>query len=165
VIRYRGYTRDRIRKIIMCARCMVDAVPAGARHPALQADDLGDEPIMARQGDVASVEQRQHVPEQIGLGLLADFVADAVPAERFLNELAAVMIANNLADAIALEQRGEIVDHRQWRERRLRLADSEAVFWRRSQLWQVFVPEKKSKRSFTFSAFFMDLTRQGAAAG
>ena len=25
--------------------------------------------------------QRQHVPEQIGLGLLADFVADAVPAD------------------------------------------------------------------------------------
>ena len=32
----------------------------------------------------------------------------------FLNELAAVVIANNLADAIALEQRGEVVDHGQW---------------------------------------------------
>jgi hypothetical protein len=49
---------------------------------------------MARQGDVARVQQRQHVPEQIGLGLLADFVADAVPAERFFHELAAVVIAN-----------------------------------------------------------------------
>ena len=65
------------RNIIVCARRVVDAVPARARHPPLQADDLSDEPIMARQGDVASVEQWQHVPEQIGLGVLADFVADA----------------------------------------------------------------------------------------
>ena len=99
---HRGDTRDGIGKIIVCARRVIDAVSASARHPPLQADDLGDEPIMARQGDVASVEQRQHVPEQIGLGLLAEFIADAVPAERFLNELAAVVIANNLADAIAL---------------------------------------------------------------
>jgi putative tryptophan/tyrosine transport system substrate-binding protein len=73
-----------------------DAVAAGGRDPPLQADDLGDEPIMARQGDAARVEQRQHVPEQVGLRLLADFVADALPAERFLHELAAVVIANNL---------------------------------------------------------------------
>jgi hypothetical protein len=31
-----------------------------------------------------------------------------VTAERFLNELAAVVIANNLAHVIALEQRGEV---------------------------------------------------------
>ena len=62
---------------------------------------------MARQGDVARVEQRQHVPEQIGLGLVANFVANAVLAEWLLHELAAVVIANNLADVIALEQRGE----------------------------------------------------------
>jgi len=103
---------------------MVDAVAAGARDPPLQADDLGDEPIMARQGDVASVEQRQHVPEQIRLGLFADFVADAVSAERFFHELAAVVVANNLADAIALEQSGEVIDHGRWRERRPHLADS-----------------------------------------
>ena len=77
---------------------MVDAVAAGARHPPLQANDLRDQPIMARQGDVARGEQRQHVPEQIGLGLLAHFVADAVLAERLPHELAAVVIANNLAD-------------------------------------------------------------------
>ena len=110
----RGDTRGGIGKIIVCARRVIDAVAASARHPPFQADDLGDEPIMARQGDVASVEQRQHVPEQIGLGLLADFLADAVTAERLLNELAAVVIANNLADAIALEQSGKVVDHGQW---------------------------------------------------
>jgi hypothetical protein len=71
---------------------------------------------MARQGDVARVEQRQHVPEQIGLGLFADFVADAVPVERFSHELAAVVVANNLADAIALEQSGKVVDHGQFRD-------------------------------------------------
>ena len=63
---------------------MIDAVLAGAGDATLRSD-LGDEPISAA-GDVASVEQRQHVPEQIGLGLLADFVADAVPAERFLHD-------------------------------------------------------------------------------
>jgi hypothetical protein len=46
---------------------------------------------MARQGDVARVEQRQHVPEQIRLGLVADLVADAVLAEWLLHELAAVV--------------------------------------------------------------------------
>src|SRR5262249_6981558 len=56
--------------------------------------------------------------------LFADFVADAMPAERFFHELAAVVIANNLADAIALEQNGEVVDHGRWRERRPHLADS-----------------------------------------
>src|SRR6516165_6467715 len=79
---------------------------------------------MARQGDVARVEQRQHVPEQIGLGLVADFVADAMPAERFFHELAAVVVANNLADAIALEESGEVVDYGRWRKRRPHLADS-----------------------------------------
>src|SRR6516165_9979234 len=79
---------------------------------------------MARQDDAARVEQWQHVPEQIGLGLFADFVADAVLAEWLLHELAAVVIANNLADAIALEQSGKVVDHGRWRERRPHLADS-----------------------------------------
>src|SRR5262249_15643867 len=60
----------------------------------------------------------------IGLGLFADFVADAVLAEWLLHELAAVVVANNLADAIALEQSGEVVDHGRWRERRPHLADS-----------------------------------------
>src|SRR5215831_14312674 len=64
------------------------------------------------------------MPEQIGLGLFADFVADAVLAEWLLHELAAVMVANNLADAIALEQSGKVVDHGRWRERRPHLADS-----------------------------------------
>jgi hypothetical protein len=77
---------------------MVNAVAAGARDPPLQADDLGDEPIMARQGDVARVEQRQHVPEQIRLGPLAQFVADAVLAEWLLHELAAVVVTNYTPD-------------------------------------------------------------------
>jgi hypothetical protein len=36
--------------VVVGAGRMVDAVAAGARDPPLQADDLGDEPIMARQG-------------------------------------------------------------------------------------------------------------------
>src|SRR5262245_62778734 len=79
---------------------------------------------MARQDDAARVEQRQHVSEQVGLGLFADFVADAVFAEWLPHELAAVVVANNLADAIALEESGEVVDHGRWREWRPHLADS-----------------------------------------
>jgi hypothetical protein len=67
-----------------CAPVHGRAVAASPRDPPFQPDDLGDESIMARQDDVTRIEQRQHVSEQIGLGLLADFVADAVPPERFL---------------------------------------------------------------------------------
>jgi len=81
--------------VVVAVRRMADAVFAAARNPSLEADDLGDEPIILRQGDLSRVEQRQHVPEQIGLGLFADFVADAVPVERFSHELAAVVVANN----------------------------------------------------------------------
>ena len=108
-------------------RQIYDATPQD-RHSNPTLDyvikDLGDEPIMARQGDVARVDQWQHVPEQIGLGLVANFVANAVPAEWLLHELAAVVVSNNLADAIAAEQSGEVVDHGRWRERRPHLADS-----------------------------------------
>ena len=34
-------------EVVVGAGRMVDAVAAGARDPPLQADDLGDEPIMA----------------------------------------------------------------------------------------------------------------------
>ena len=85
---------------------------------------LRHQPIMARQDNLASVEPRQQVPVQIALRLLAQFVADAVLAEWLLHELAAVVVTNNLADAIALEQSGEFVDHGRWRERRPHLADS-----------------------------------------
>src|SRR5262249_46869246 len=37
---------------------MADAVFAAARNPSLEADDLGDEPIILRQGDLSRVEQR-----------------------------------------------------------------------------------------------------------
>src|SRR5258707_7352899 len=75
--------------VVVGAGRMVDAVAAGARDPPLQTDDLGDEPIMARQNDLARVEKRQHVPEQIGLGVVADFVADAASSGRILYQLAA----------------------------------------------------------------------------
>ena len=90
-----------VRDVVVAVRRMADVVFAAARNPSLEADDLGDESIILRQGDLSRVEQRQHVPEQIGLGLLADFVADAVPAERFFHELATVVVANNLAEAAA----------------------------------------------------------------
>jgi len=53
---------------------MIDAVLAGASHAALKADDLRNQPIVARQHDAAAVQQWQQVAIKIGLRRLADFV-------------------------------------------------------------------------------------------
>jgi hypothetical protein len=37
------HARNRIRDVIVCARCVVDAVPAAASCPALEAAELSDE--------------------------------------------------------------------------------------------------------------------------
>src|SRR5215472_14015667 len=65
---------------------------------------------MARQDDVARVEQRQHVPEQIGLGPLAQFIVDTVLAEWLLHKLAAVVVTNHFGNVVGLEQLGEFVN-------------------------------------------------------
>ena len=73
---------------------------------------------MLRQHDAAAVQQRQQVAVEVGLGLLRDLVAEAMPAERLLDELAAKMVAGDLGDAIELAERGELVDDSLRRERR-----------------------------------------------
>ena len=55
--------------------------------------------------------------------MLRDLVAEAMPAERLLDELAAKMVASDLGDAIELAERGELVDDSLRRERRARFAD------------------------------------------
>ena len=60
---------------------MIDAVLAGTSHAALEADDLRNQPIVARQHDAAAVQQCQQVAIEIGLRRLADLVADPVLAK------------------------------------------------------------------------------------
>jgi len=74
-------TGDTIRHVVVPVRRMIDAVLAGARHAALEADDLRNQPIVARQHDAAAVQPRQQVAIEIGLRRLADFVADPVLAK------------------------------------------------------------------------------------
>ena len=83
---------------------MIDTVLAAAASAPFQAADLRHQPIMARQDNLAAVEAWQQVPIQIALRLLAQFVADAVLAEWFLHELAAVVVTNHFGNVVGLEQ-------------------------------------------------------------
>ena len=73
-------TGDTIRNVVVRVRRMIDAV-LGAGHAALKADDLRNQPIVARQHDAAAVQQWQQVAIEIGLRRLADFVAEPVLAK------------------------------------------------------------------------------------
>jgi hypothetical protein len=59
-----------------------------------ETDDLRDEAVVLRQHDAAAVQQGQQVAVEVGLGLFRDLAAEAMPAERFLDELAAKMVAS-----------------------------------------------------------------------
>ena len=118
-----GDAGNGIRQVVVSVRGVVNRILAGARHAALETDDLRDEAVVLRQHDAAAVQQRQQVAVEVGLGLLRDLVAEAMPAERLLDELAAKMVAGDLGDAIELAERGELVDDSLRRERRARFAD------------------------------------------
>src|SRR5262249_16342386 len=74
-------TGDTIRHAVVPVRLMTDAVLAGAGPAPLEADDLRNQPIVARQHDAAAVQQGQQVAIEIGLRRLADFVAEPVLAK------------------------------------------------------------------------------------
>ena len=46
-----------VRHVVVAARGVVDAVTAPARGAALQLDQLGDQPLVAQQPDLARVDQ------------------------------------------------------------------------------------------------------------
>ena len=96
VVRHPGRIGDAgngIRQVIVSVRGVVNRILAGARHTALETDDLRDEPVVLRQHDAAAVQQRQKIAVEVGLGLLRNLVAEAMPAERLLDELAAARLA------------------------------------------------------------------------
>jgi len=55
---------------------MIDAVPAAARSPALEAANLRDKLWMIEQLDLAAVQCRQRVPIEVVLRLLDQLVSD-----------------------------------------------------------------------------------------
>jgi len=91
-------TGDAIRHIVVPVRRMIDAVLASAGHAALKADDLRNQPIVARQDDATAVQQWQQVAIEIGLRRLADFVADPMLAKQLARKLASEMIAADLPE-------------------------------------------------------------------
>src|SRR5262249_54265704 len=101
---------------------MIDAVLAGARHAPLKADDLRNQPIVARQHDAAAVQQWQQVAIEIGLRPLADLVADPLLAKQLARKLASEMVAADLPDAVVLEQNRKIADHGRRGKERPKLA-------------------------------------------
>jgi hypothetical protein len=60
-------TRDTIRHVVVPVRRMIDAILASAGHAPLKADDLRNQPIVARQHDAAAVQQWQQVAIKVGL--------------------------------------------------------------------------------------------------
>ena len=61
-----------VRQVVVSVRGVVNRILAGARHAALETDDLRDQAVVLRQHDAAAVQQRQQVAVEVGLGLLRD---------------------------------------------------------------------------------------------
>jgi len=95
--------------VVLVAR-VVDDVVAAAGDVTLKAHELVEQPVVLGQHDAARIEQRQRVTIQVALRLLARLVADAATLERLRREAASPLVAHNLADAVALEQRHQLVD-------------------------------------------------------
>ena len=75
VVRHPGRIGDAgngIRQVVVSVWGVVNRILAGARHAALETDDLRDEAVVLRQHDAAAVQQRQQVAVEVGLGLLRD---------------------------------------------------------------------------------------------
>jgi hypothetical protein len=91
---------------------MVDRILASARGPALQAEELRDEPLVVQQFDAPGVEQRERLDVNLRLGQLARLVGDAaVHLETLGWPETGVAIPGHAMDAIALEESDELQDN------------------------------------------------------
>jgi hypothetical protein len=61
-----------VRHVVMTARSMVDAVTARARGAAFEADQLGDQPLVAEQPDLPRIDVRQQIEIEDALGIHAE---------------------------------------------------------------------------------------------
>ena len=94
-----------IGNIVVSVPCMVNVfLSAATRDGALQADDLRQEAVVARQRDASAVEEREQVDVKLALRFLRGLVADAAALESFRRKAAGVAVADDFADAILLQQ-------------------------------------------------------------
>ena len=89
---------------------MVDAIPPASRGAALEAGQLIHELRMVDQVDQLRIHQRKQVAIQIALRLRRRLIGDAMLAELLHRLFAAVAVALDAVDAIALEQSCEFAD-------------------------------------------------------
>lgn len=92
---------DRVGKIVMSIRSMIDTLVAAATRTPFQTADLRQQPIMARHDNLAAVETWQQIPVKIALRLLAQFGADAV-LDWLLDAFATVVDGNHFAHVVAI---------------------------------------------------------------
>src|SRR5260370_12412592 len=96
---------------------MVDAIPPASRGAALKGRQLVGELRMVDQVDQLRIHQRKQLAIQIALRLRRRLIGDAMLAELFHRPFAAVAVALDAVDAIALEQLCEFADRGFGRER------------------------------------------------
>lgn len=89
---------------------MVDAVLAAARRATLQSDQLREELRVIEKVRLAGVQDRNEIAVQVRFGFRCRLIGDAVYLEAFARPLACVTVANNLRDAIGLQQRSVFAD-------------------------------------------------------
>jgi len=82
---------------------MVDTVASAACSATFKAAELRDQFGIVQKLGLATVQQRQRIAVDVTLGLLTDFVFDAMLAESFPWPFSCVSVALNARDAIALE--------------------------------------------------------------
>ena len=98
-------TSNRIGNIVVSVAGVINIfLSAPTCDGALQADDLRQEAVVARQRDASAVEEREQVDVKLALRFLRGLVADAAALESFRRKATGVAIADDFADAILLQQ-------------------------------------------------------------
>ncbi len=87
----------------MTAGRVIDAVASSARSATLERAELRNETGIIEKFDAATVQERQHVAIEVALGLLRDFIFDAVNPKPFPRPFAGLSIARDLADAVTFQ--------------------------------------------------------------
>jgi hypothetical protein len=110
--------------------CQPEIVYAGGKPTAIQIAKHARalRSIGARKVDVTTIQQRQKIAIQVRLRRLTDLVHDvAAPHKQLARKFAGIVIARDLGDVVAFQQRAHVLDHRARREIRPELAVDDQV--------------------------------------
>jgi hypothetical protein len=99
---------DRVRQVIVAAARVVDDVAPAASRLALEAAELLHELRVVDEDHAAGVQQREKLLVQRGAVLVGLIIADAVQPEPLPRPLIRVVVANDPADVIGLQQCAEL---------------------------------------------------------